>query len=359
LISTFPSDDRSKAEIAGAILTRQLSTLESIGHKDGAREAMEHVLEDLLSVYDTSWAPVQRARVLVTALGVSWRDGRSEGDGDASARFDVERVGQEALELLAREVGCRLARFVSRLLMRVAVQTCDADGMVSLVPQLKLGAHMWSALHAYRRSPAGAEMIHAVATHVEAAYNVLGGLLPGKAATEASPKGKPGSGTKATRSTNGAPKKGGSGVDVVSKIPKKATVGAGKSQPRKGGFVLFGRVLFVDAAWIVLRVVSLNRGEPTLCNGPIAKHTATTFDLQPVLGLIRRRSFLHDRASTDDGGIEMNVHLLGLLGLIVLKVKLLEILKRVCEHQTCIPAQGTRVRFHHIPPSSPPMQPIL
>ena len=104
-ISTSPPNDRSKAEIAGAILTRQLTTLESIGHKDGTREAMEHVLEDLLSVYDASWAPVQRARVLVTALGVSWRDGRSEGDGGASARFDVERVGQEALELLGREVG--------------------------------------------------------------------------------------------------------------------------------------------------------------------------------------------------------------------------------------------------------------
>ena len=114
--------------------------------------------------------------------------------------------------------------------------------MASLVPQLKLGAYMWSALHAYRRSPAGAEMIHAVATHVEAAYNVLGGLLPGKAITEVSPKGKPsstGSGTMATRSTNGAPKKGRLGVDVASKNPKKAAVGAAKSQPRKGGSALF------------------------------------------------------------------------------------------------------------------------
>jgi len=45
----------------------------------------------------------------------------------------------------------------------------------------------------------------------------------------------------------------------------------------------------------------------------------------------------------------MNVHLLGLLGLIVLKVKLLEILKRVCEHQASIPAQGTHGSRHRIP----------
>ena len=244
-------------------------------------------------MYDASWAPVQRARVLVTALGVSWRDGRSEGD--ASTRFDVEHVGQEALELLARGVGCRLGSFCVSFVDARGLQTCDADSLASLIPQLKLGAHMWLALHAYRRSPAGAEMMHAVATHVEAAYNVLGGLLPGKAVMEASPKGKPtgvGSGTKATRSTNGAPKKGRPGVDVVGKNPKKAVVGAGKSQlPRTGGSALFGRVPFVDVAWIVFRVVSLNRGEPTLCNGSVAKKMATAFDLQPVLGLIRRRPF--------------------------------------------------------------------
>ena len=42
----------------------QLATLESIGLKDGAHKAMGHVLEDLLSVYDASWAPIQRAQVL-------------------------------------------------------------------------------------------------------------------------------------------------------------------------------------------------------------------------------------------------------------------------------------------------------
>jgi len=82
---------------------RQLATLESIGHKDGAHEAMKHVLEDSLSVYNTSWAPIQCAQVLVTALSVSWRDGRSERD--ASTVFNVDQMGREVLELLARKVG--------------------------------------------------------------------------------------------------------------------------------------------------------------------------------------------------------------------------------------------------------------
>ncbi|KAF8556865.1 hypothetical protein OG21DRAFT_1495257 [Imleria badia] len=285
-ISTFPSDGRSKAEIAGAILTRQLTTLESIGHKDGAREARERVLEDLLSVYDANWAPVQRARMLVTALSVAWRDGQSEAE--ASAGLDVDRVGREALELLVREIPY-------------------SEGMANLVPQLKLGAHMWLALHAYRRSPAGAEMMQAVATHVEAAFSVLDDFLHGKTLAYASPRGKPpgaGSGNKPTRTTNGASKKGRLGVDVVAKS-SKAAVGAAKSQPRK-----------------VLRVASLNAREPTSCNASMSKRPAIVFDLEPVLGVI-----------------QMNVHLLGLLGLIVLKIKLLETLKRVCERQGPVSAQ--------------------
>ncbi|KAF8139770.1 hypothetical protein EV363DRAFT_1413348 [Boletus edulis] len=100
-ISTFPSDPRSAAEIVGALLTHQLTMLEGIGHKDGVRGVRRHLLEELLSVYNPSWALIQRAQVLVTALGVAWRDGR--GEGDASTRFDVDRMGQEALELLGQE----------------------------------------------------------------------------------------------------------------------------------------------------------------------------------------------------------------------------------------------------------------
>ena len=51
--------------------------------------------------------------------------------------------------------------------------------------------------------------------------------------------------------------------------------------------------------------------------------------------------------STDGETLEMNVHLLGLLGLIVLKVKLLEILKRVCEYQTPVPAEGRFISFSY------------
>ncbi|KAI9568353.1 hypothetical protein HD554DRAFT_2172437 [Boletus coccyginus] len=233
--------------------------------------AMGCILEVLLSVYDANWAPIQRARVLVTALGVSWCDGRSGVDAD------VDQVGREALELLARE-------------------TSDVDSFASLVFQLKVGAHMWMALHTYRRLPAGAGITRVVAMHVEAAYYVLGGLFPGKPAMEASPKGK-----LADASSGAKAKKFRSSVDFGTKNAKK------------------------EKAAVVLRVTPLTMGEPT-CNAAIAKKTATAIDPEPVLGLS-----------------QMNVHLLGLLGLIVLKVKLLKILKRVCEHQAPLPAQAYSV----------------
>lgn len=83
------------------------------------RDARARILEDLLSVYDACWAPFQRARVLITALSVVWRDGESEAD--ASARFDVDRMGQEALELLTQKVSAT-SRFWFRL-CAVLIQT--------------------------------------------------------------------------------------------------------------------------------------------------------------------------------------------------------------------------------------------
>jgi separase len=103
LTTTMPTDTRLQAEITASILSRQLNTLEGITHKEGVREALWAILQDLLAIYDASWAPVQRAGVVVTSLSVSWRDGGTSGDEQIG--LDAERMGREALELLAREVG--------------------------------------------------------------------------------------------------------------------------------------------------------------------------------------------------------------------------------------------------------------
>ncbi|KIK92250.1 hypothetical protein PAXRUDRAFT_830139 [Paxillus rubicundulus Ve08.2h10] len=300
LTATMPVDTRSQAEITASILSRQLNTLEGITHKEGVYEALWAILQDLLAIYDASWTPVQRAGVVMTALSVSWRNGSSSGDGQTG--LDAERMGREALELLERE-------------------DKTPDTPPALIPHLTLSVHLWLALHAYRRSPAGTEMTNAVAIHLEAAYGVLSGLLPsseGGATVEGNPKAKrvsdTGSGTKVKKSGGRTAKKG-TGVPAATAIAsskKAAMVNTVTPRPRTRK---------------ALVTVSLKTGEVTPPRSQArTKKTATPVDLQPVLGLI-----------------QMNVHLLGLLGLTVLKVKLLEVLKRLCEHQSPIPVEAYSV----------------
>ena len=85
---------------------------------------------------------------------------------------------------------------------------------------------------------------------------------------------------------------------------------------------------------LALRTVSMNTAKPV-----------ALFNLQPILGLIRRHSILIFCSFVIESGLmavlsEMDVHLLGLLDLIMLKVKLLEMLKRVCKSQMSDMARG-------------------
>ena len=85
---------------------------------------------------------------------------------------------------------------------------------------------------------------------------------------------------------------------------------------------------------LALQTVSMNTAKPV-----------ALFNLQPIMGLIRRHSILIFCSFVIESGLmavlsEMDVHLLGLLDLIMLKVKLLEMLKRMCKSQMSDMAQG-------------------
>ena len=99
----FLVNAQSKSAITGTLLTHQLTVLESIVHKDGVPEAIFHVLQDLLAVYDPKKAALQRAGALLTGLSMLWRDRRTTTNGNATWG-DTESMGKEALELLERDV---------------------------------------------------------------------------------------------------------------------------------------------------------------------------------------------------------------------------------------------------------------
>ena len=99
----FLGDAQSKSAITGALLTHQLTVLESIVHKEGVPEAIFHVLQDLLAVYDPKKAAVQRAGAILIGLSMLWRDRGTTTEGDGTWG-DAESMGKEVLELLERDV---------------------------------------------------------------------------------------------------------------------------------------------------------------------------------------------------------------------------------------------------------------
>ncbi|KAI6148818.1 peptidase family C50-domain-containing protein [Pisolithus tinctorius] len=287
-------DYQSKGAITGVLLERQLKTLESVVHKDGVRTTMLSILRDLLAVYNAKWAPAQRAGALLCGLDVLWRDRGSaaEGNENGSYQLDVEDMGREVLTLVEREL-----------------HPVDS-GFASLMPKYTLSAHLWLALHSYRQLPAGPEMTSAVTTHIEKACEVLLSLLNNTEGVlgDGSSNPKRVNGDAATRANRGGSRKKIQASMTRTRVSKKPALHPVTPKPRK-----------------VLDEVSLNSAAVAKAIEKVERSNAH-FDLGSLVGLL-----------------QMNIHLLGLLGLIVLKVKLLEILKRLCEQQTPVPTEAYSV----------------
>lgn len=93
--------------VVGAILERQIESLEGSLWKEGARDAVRALLADALGIYVGKDWPVRRGRVLVRCLEFGYKD---EGGGRHS-----DDVGEEALELLGRDVGTFSFYFITFL----------------------------------------------------------------------------------------------------------------------------------------------------------------------------------------------------------------------------------------------------
>ncbi|KAI6116384.1 peptidase family C50-domain-containing protein [Pisolithus sp. B1] len=254
-------DVQSRAAIAGTLLESQLKTLERVVHKDGARTTMLYILRDLLAVYDAQWTPVRRAGAILCGLNMLWRDRASatEDSGNRSYRLDVEAMGREVLALVEREP-----------------PPVDA-GFTSLMPKYALSARLWLSLHSYGQLPDGPEMTSAVTTHIERACQVLLGLLNGTERVL-------GDGNSNPKRVNGnasmKPSRGGSRKKIEvsttkNRVTKKSALNPVTPKAKKAG--------------VARAVEKVERSDARL-------------DIDSLVGLL-----------------QMNIHLLGLLGLTVLK----------------------------------------
>lgn len=82
--------------LLGAVLERQIDSLESCRWKDTGKTATARLLSDCISVYEAAKRPIRRVGVLLRCLEFEYYTGNVKG-----VRFNPETVGQNVEALLS------------------------------------------------------------------------------------------------------------------------------------------------------------------------------------------------------------------------------------------------------------------
>ncbi|KAF8878488.1 peptidase family C50-domain-containing protein [Gymnopilus junonius] len=125
-----PSSTLLDPSVAGALLERQLDSLEPSRWKEGVRCVFIGLLKDALRVYKVGAGaadsmPIRRSRILVRCMEFLYRDQAQDGY--------VKEIGKDVEGLASMEAFGRDS------------QLCN------YIPQYRVSAHLWIALHAHRR----------------------------------------------------------------------------------------------------------------------------------------------------------------------------------------------------------------
>ncbi|KAG2038447.1 peptidase family C50-domain-containing protein [Suillus americanus] len=270
-------------EVLGLLLERQISILEPCLRKDGVQTIVRGLMRDALSVYKATVLPLRRARVLLKYMDLLWKDGNAN---DGETCWTAEHLGEEVLNLLTVEdLGHDSAFVAFRLQYTVVV-------------------HLWLSLFAYRS--AGSPMTSTVSYHVEEACNILHGLVPNSSTeTDSKTKRSPAHAKKSPKDTMPA-----------KKPTRAASVRTTKNARARNPVTPRPRKALENVSNVIQST------PPKQAGAAIGVQKAVVvFDLEIIVGQL-----------------QMNVHLLGLLGLVLLKIKLLEALKRICERQLVVSA---------------------
>ncbi|KAG1731550.1 peptidase family C50-domain-containing protein [Suillus lakei] len=277
-------------EVLGLLLERQISTLEPCLRKDGVQIILCGLLRDALSVYKATVVPLRRVRVLLKCMEFLWKDGNADG---GETCWTAEHLGEEVLQLLTIEDPVHDSAFVPfRLQYTVAV-------------------HLWLSLFAYRS--AGSPMTSTVSYHVEEACSILRGLVP-NSPTETNPKTKRSPAHAKKSPKEAAPVKKPTRAASVRTTNKARAQNLVTPRPRK-------------ALENVSNVIQSTPPKQARATVDVQK-AVIVFDLEIIVGQLH-----------------MNVHLLGLLGLVLLKIKLLEALKRILYIMICVDLASEYVKL--------------
>ncbi|EIW51672.1 separase [Trametes versicolor FP-101664 SS1] len=298
----FPCSDAG-ALVVGALMERQLASLEECRWKQGVRAVVDALLDAVAGLYEREGCAVRRARVVVRKLEMGYYCEEGEGQYEA-----MKRLGEEVEALLTIE----------------NIEQGQDKALARYAPEQRAMAHLWLAAHAHRaRDPSLPAVLVA---HVEDACRVLKGMVPAavpRLSMGKSPAGK-------QKETVGE-EKGRRGVRTTRAKPAPAGGEAAK------GRVPAGRTRAAKTAVTVAAPVTPKRRRAL---DPVSLNTAVispTRNSLPVAGVQGKMEF-------DDFGrlvnlIRMVSHLVGLVGHVLARVQLLNAARRLTERHTGVASE--------------------
>ncbi|KAJ6597043.1 cysteine peptidase C50 [Mycena vulgaris] len=258
------------ANITGALLERQIQSLDGSRWKESTRSVVQAFLHAALDVYGEMEMPVRRARTLVRCLEFAYH------------------AGPEALASLGSP--SEMGDEVERILVRKNLGQ-DSD-LSPFCAQYRASVHLWLALHAHRR--AEQDQTEIIANHVGLACKILepvAGLTP---KGETSPK-------------------------VAKKPLPKQTAAATKRAP-------ISRRAPRKAPSVRDPVTPQNKAR----NGVLPSASATP----PKIAADPKKSTSFDDFTKFFGLLQLVTRILGLLTHVLLKIHLLDITRRLCDQSS-------------------------
>ncbi|KAJ7709735.1 peptidase family C50-domain-containing protein [Mycena rosella] len=257
--------------ITGALIERQIQSLDGSRWKESTRNVVQDFLRAALDVYGGTEMPVRRARILVRCLEFAYHAGPET----------LANLGSPA------EMGDE----VERILVRKNLGQ-DSD-LSPFCAQYRASAHLWLALHAHRRADLDQSAV--VANHVRAACKILEPAAGLTAKAECSPK-------------------------TVKKPLPKQTVAASKRVP------VSRRVPAPRKAASVRDPVTPQR---KVRNGVLPPAPTP-----PKIPADPKKSTPFDDFHKFSGLLQLITRILGLLTHVLLKVHILDITRRLCEQSS-------------------------
>lgn len=168
--------------ITGALIERQIDSLEGSRWKEGVQNAVAQLSMDVLGMYGPDM-PVRRARVLLKCMEFAYHAGPA-----AVVQIGTpEEMGSEVERLLSQVSSLCFAP--RTFLLTCSRQNLRQDtGLVLFCMQYQASAHLWLALHAHRRMDT--EQSALVAHHSDQACKILKSVIltEPKSARKSSPK---------------------------------------------------------------------------------------------------------------------------------------------------------------------------